>query len=262
MIKQHYAALVLAFGLLSGCATQLASDANTGAVSLKMQNRLLSPVNGGRMVVVSDLQPGDIVLSSAMAATSLGIRTLTMSPVSHAALYTGNAEIAEAVGSGVRQRSVQSFIDEEATIVAFRHPAMTPDRARQMQAFVQRNLGQKYNYIGVVLQAPFTLERRFCELPLVPSLVRDFCVRGVAAIQLGAVKNDQFFCSQLVLEAYRSAGLPLTDADPRMISPDDLLHMREGDVPSVQIHHALSYVGHLKSWPATQVAAAEPEQSN
>ena len=62
--------------------------------------------------------------------------------------------------------------------------------------------------------------------------------------------------AQFVLEASRSAGLALTDADPRMINPDDLLHMREGDVPSVRIHKALQYVGHLKSPP--QLVAAGP----
>jgi hypothetical protein len=34
------------------------------------------------------------------------------------------------------------------------------------------------------------------------------------------------------------------------MSPGDLLHMREGDVPSVRIHQPLQYVGHLKFQPA------------
>ena len=108
-----------------------------------------------------------------------------------------------------------------------------------------------------MLQAPFAIERRVCELPLVPALVRDFCLRGVAAVQLGLGRNDPFFCSQFVLEAYRSAGLALTDADPRLINPGDLLHMhmRERDVPSVRIHRALQYVGHLKSPPQTVAAS-------
>ena len=50
-----------------------------------------------------------------------------------------------------------------------------------------------------------------------------------------------------LLEAYRHAKLPLTTADPRLISPADLLHMREGDVPSVRTEQALQYVGHLKT---------------
>ena len=38
-------------------------------------------------------------------------------------------------------------------------------------------------------------------------------------------------------------------ADPRLLSPADLLHLREGDVPSVRSHRALQYVGHLKFQP-------------
>ena len=47
-------------------------------------------------------------------------------------------------------------------------------------------------------------------------------------------------------EAYRVAGLPITDADPRWISPADILHMREGDVSSVRVNQPLAYIGHLK----------------
>jgi hypothetical protein len=34
--------------------------------------------------------------------------------------------------------------------------------------------------------------------------------------------------------------------------------MREGDVPSIQIHQSLLYVGHLKSPPQQTVALNEP----
>jgi hypothetical protein len=69
-------------------------------------------------------------------------------------------------------------------------------------------------------------------------------------VHLGLGRSDRFFCSQFVLEAYNRAGLPLTTADPRLLTPADLLHMREGDVPSVRSHQALVYVGHLKFQPA------------
>lgn len=234
---------------LVGCATDVQRNPTTGATYLQIQNKGLHPGNGGVLIASAVLRPGDIILSSANSITSVGIRLAGFSPVSHAALYMGNDQIAEAVGSGIRQRSTADFLDEEATVVAFRNPALTTAHATKIGAFVQSHLGQKYNYLGVVLQAPFTLERRLCELPLVPGLLRDFCVRGVAAIQLGLGSNDRFFCSQFVLEAYRQAGLALTDADSRLVSPDDLLHMREGDVSSVRIHQPLLYLGHLKTLP-------------
>ena len=243
--------------LLVGCATALKPDASGRNPSLAFQNKALNPSNGGQLVTADDLQPGDIILTAANGLNSAGIRLITLSPVSHAAVYLGNHLIAEAVGDGVRRRTVAELVAEEATVVALRHPRLKAEHAASIEAFTAKHNGDKYNYFGVMLQAPFALERRVCELPLVPSLVRDFCIRGVAAVQLGLGSNDRFFCSQFVLEAYRRAGLPLTNADPRLINPGDLLHMREGDVPSIQIHQSLLYVGHLKSPPQT-IALNEP----
>ncbi len=236
--------------LFSACATDVKLDPRQGTPSINVQNKSLDPSNGGQLVSEKALQAGDIILSAANGINSAGIRAITLSPVSHAALYVGKGQVIEAVGGqGVRQRSVQEFIAEEATIAAFRHPKLDGVQTALIQKFAAQHVGTKYNTAGIVLQAPFTLQRKFCELPVMPALVRDACIRGVAAIALGPVPNDQFFCSQFILEAYKAAGLPLTDADSRLVTPGDLLHMRQGDVPSVKIHQALHYVGHLKAPP-------------
>jgi hypothetical protein len=243
--RRFLSALPLA--ALAGCATRFYDEQQPDAPPrLQVQNPGLNPRNGGLSIGTQALQPGDIILSSANGMTSLGIRLLTLSPVSHASLYVGDAEIAEAVGEGIRRRGVARLLEEESTVVAFRHPRVREEHVERIRAFVGETVGQRYNFVGVMLQAPFSIERRLCELPLTPALVRDFCVQGIGAVQLGLGRSDRFFCSQLVLEAYRRAGLPLTAADPRFLSPADLLHMREGDVPSVRSHQALQYVGHLK----------------
>nr|WP_315488669.1 YiiX/YebB-like N1pC/P60 family cysteine hydrolase [uncultured Rhodoferax sp.] len=237
---------------LTACATGMGKDPESGTQAFQVQNRLLlTPANGGQRITAAALQPGDIILSSTNGVTSMGIRLLTVSPVSHAALYLGNDDVAEAVGTGIRTRKMADFMEDESTIVAFRHPGVRLEHADTMRSFAQAHAGKKYNTLGVVLQAPFTLQRQYCELPLVPTLVRDACIRGLAAIQLGVARNDRFFCSQFVLAAYQEAQLPLTTADPLLVSPADLLHMREGDVPSVRIAQSLQYVGHLKSGPAS-----------
>ena len=243
--------LVLAMGL-SGCATQW--QGTDGSVpKLVVQNKSLTPANGGREAQQADLQAGDILLSSGTSLNALSIRVSTLSPVSHAALYMGEGRVIEAIGSGVRELPLDAFVAEAEAVVAFRHPGVLPEHAPKLAEFVQAQLGQPYNQMGILLQAPFTLERRLCELPVLPGPIRDFCLRGIALVQLGLGPNDRFFCSQLVLEAYKRAGLPLTDADPRLAAPVDLLHMREGDVPSVKTHQALRYVGHLKLPPESQL---------
>ena len=117
-------------------------------------------------------------------------------------------------------------------------------------------IGAGFNFVGVTVQIPYSIGRRVCELPLVPSAVRDACIRAMGVFSQLAATERQLFCSQLVLQAFRHAGVPLTDADPRIMSPADILHMRDGDVPSVGIRTPLHYVGHLK-YDAPRVAALE-----
>jgi cell wall-associated NlpC family hydrolase len=253
----------LAAVLCAGCATGVVEVRKPDGempqrTAFAVQSTALNPRNGGQLVGAEALRPGDILLSADAGVASAGIRLMTLSPVSHAALYVGDDYVVEAVGSGVRARSVAAVFEEEAVVVAFRDPRVTDETGGAIAAFALRQVGQRYDHLGVMLQVPFTLERRACELPLVPNLVRDFCIRGIATIQLGAFSNDQFFCSQFVLEAYRQAGLPLTDAAPRWLSPRDILHMREGDVSSVKVRQTLTYVGHLKY----NVPAVLPERGD
>ena len=148
--------------LLAACATNLTAENADGKSRLDIQQKALEPANGGLQISVDTLMPGDIILSSASGVTSIGIRALTLSPVSHASVYLGNGELAEAVGSGVRRRSMATFLEEESTVVAFRYPGVGTEHMQKMLRFVESHVGKKYNYMGIVLQAPFTLERRLC----------------------------------------------------------------------------------------------------
>lgn len=238
--------VLVALTFLAGCATHIAPPTQESGLRLKVQSAGLAPDNGGQLVGAEALRPGDILLTSAGSLMSVGIQVVTLAPVSHAAVYLGDGQVAEAVGGGVQSRSLEKVLDEESIVVAFRHPKADAPTMDKVRGFAMQKIGTRYNQLGVVLHAPFAIERRLCELPLIPGPVREFCTRGVAAVQLGASSNDRFFCSQFVLEAYRQAGLPITSADPRWVSPADILHMREGDVPSIAAHQPLQYVGHLK----------------
>lgn len=245
-------ALILGVLALAGCATDVRqvrdeTDRVDGTrQQIVMQNPALTPQNGGRLIDVSALETGDILLSAGKGITTYGVRLFTTAPVSHAALYVGDGDLIEAVGEGVRRRSLEESLDEEAVVVAFRRPDLQADQASEIVKFAEAQVGKKYNHLGVLLHAPFSLERRLCELPVLPTVLRDACLRGVATIQLGAVSDKSFFCSQFLIEAYRVAGVPITDADPRWVSPVDIMHMREGDVPSMPANRALAYIGHLK----------------
>ncbi|MDR2188449.1 MAG: YaeF family permuted papain-like enzyme [Azonexus sp.] len=248
------AGLVLCALLLAGCASRVELPNDDHALRVRVQNSAIAPGNGGNLITAEALQAGDILLTSANSLPSISIQVGTFAPVSHAILYLGDGQVVEAVASGVRTRTLEQVIEEERMVVAFRVPGVESAHVERLRTWSLAQVGTRYNVIGVVLSAPFVLNRRLCELPLVPTPVRSFCVTGLARIQLGVSRNDRFFCSQFIIAAYNHAELPITRADPRWISPADLLHMRENDVPSIAATKPLRYIGHLKYKPPPTIA--------
>jgi hypothetical protein len=260
-----WTSMVLLIALLQGCATQLAprpgsaphdADAAPGALALRFQHSFIAPAGDAAVMAPEALQPGDILLTSMSGFTSAGIRLMTFAPVSHAAVYVGDRQVVEAVGSGVRVRGIDELLEEETVVLVLRYPDLSTEQARSIKDYALEKSGTGFNYLGVMLQVPLSISRRLCELPLVPSALRDACIRSMGVISQVAASESRLFCSQLVLQAYRHAEVPMTDADPRLISPADILHMREGDVPSVRIHRELRYAGHLK-YPSPMIVALQ-----
>jgi uncharacterized protein YycO len=256
--------LVALVALVQGCATQLVSRPESGtrdpdtapsAAMLRFQHISIEPAGGDAVLKPEALRPGDILLTASPSIQAAGIQLLTFAPVSHAAVYIGGGEIAEAVMPSVRTRSIEQVLKEETLVVVLRHPELTGEQARLIKEYALEKSGTGFSFLGVTLQFPFSIGRRVCELPLVPSEVRDGCIRSVGLLSQVAASERQLFCSQLVLQAYRHAGLPITNADPRLISPADILHMREGDVSSFTIRKQLQFVGLLKHDRAVMVAS-------
>lgn len=251
----RWISLVALVALMQGCATQLAIRPETGSQDpeipsasavLQFQNNSIKPADEDAFLKPEALQPGDILLTSVPSLVSASIRLMTFAPVSHAAVYVGDGQVVEAVRSGVHVSDIDKVLAENSLVLVLRHPELTAEQAARIKDYAVSKAGAGFNFFGITLNFPISIGRKACELPLVPSAVRDACLRSMGAIHLVAPSENQLFCSQLVLQAYRHAGLPITTTDPRLISPADLLHMREGDVSSIRIRKELRYVGHLK----------------
>jgi len=251
----RWISLLALVALLQGCATQLAVRSGTAAQDrgnlsqtpvLLFQSNAIAPAHGDAALDPEALQPGDILLTSVPTLVSASIRLMTLAPVSHAAVYVGYGQVVEAVRSGVRVRSIEETLKEESVVLVLRHPELTAAQAARIREYAVRKSGAGFNFVGVTLNIPVSVGRKVCELPVVPAAIRDVCLRSMGAIHLVTPSETQLFCSQLVTQAYQHAELPITDADPRLISPADLLHMREGDVSSLRIRTQLRYIGYLK----------------
>jgi len=261
---QHWIALMAVVALLQGCATQLAF--HPGAADLGAESPSTAPVlrfqtnsiESAALLAPEVLQPGDILLTSEPTLISASIRLMTFAPVSHAAVYVGERQVVEAVRSGVRVRKLEEILAEATVVLVLRYPDLTDEQAALITEYALNKSGAGFNFLGITLQIPFTISRRLCELPFVSLAVRDACIRGMGVLHQLAASENQLFCSQLVLQAYRHAAVPVTAADPRLISPADILHMRERDVSSVKISKPLAYVGRLQhERPVTTLASTD-----
>jgi hypothetical protein len=249
---KRFVALAVLVGLLQGCATQLSSGPDA---LLQFQTNSIAPA---AVVEAAALQAGDILLTTDPTLTSASIRLMTFAPVSHAAVYIGDGQVVEALGSGVRVRDFEELQAEATVVLVLRYPELTAEQATLIREYAVSKWGTRFSFLAITLHIPFSIGRRVCELPLVSPALRDGCIRGIGVLHRLAASESRLFCSQLVLQAYRHAGVLVTHADPRLISPADILHMREGDVSSVKISKQLSYVGRMKEErPVTAVAFRE-----
>ncbi|ROZ77747.1 papain-like cysteine protease family protein [Ramlibacter sp. WS9] len=188
----------------------------------------LDPGAGGRSVGFGALQAGDIIVSTTRQFVSRAIRLGTLSAVSHVMLYAGDGKVIESVGSGVREITLAAAIDDAILAVAYRHPQLDAAHAAAIVTYARSRVGNPYNYAGVAYQG-------YRILNPVPGAVIDAIARrlGVEVGQAGAV-----YCSELVLESFEHAGVPLTSNRPGQSTPSQVVQIARG---------RLSYVGHLKA---------------
>ena len=166
----------------------------------------LTPTRGGGLCIADwALQPADIIVSAGIGAVSTAIRYGTSSDVSHAALYVGDGEVIEAIGPGVVERALSKSLDEHSLAVAYRARGMTPSAAAIIVHTAEQWKGKKYDTLGAAGAG--------ARNPLVCVVVLGIVPCGIA--RAGRFKSsDKFYCSQLVLEAYRRAGFLLSPRIP------------------------------------------------
>jgi hypothetical protein len=203
----------------------------------------LDPGVGGQSIGMDALRVGDIILSTTDAAISRVIRSATGGKVSHAMLYVDQGgQVVEAVGEGVLLRPLGDALADATVAVAFRVPALADDQYQIVADAAGRHIGEAYNRIGIARQALFQIDQRLCST--LPNGLLDRCRAFAGRIDMGTPSNDSFFCSELVLEAFRAAGTPLTTVQPNWATPGDIAEFRFD-------YSKLRYIGHLKAAPSS-----------
>lgn len=192
----------------------------------------LTPRDGGGMCILeSALKPADIVVSTTNAAASRVIRSVTSSAVSHAMLYAGGGKVIEAIAEGgVVERTIGQALTGARLAVAYRHVAMKAGKGNAIVARARRHVGSGYDYGGAAGGGA-----RSNTLVCVSALG----ILGCAAVRSGILNSSaRFYCSELVLEAFRKSGLAITNRAPSVSSPNDIVQAYSNG--------KLEYIGHLR----------------
>ncbi|MBK4714064.1 MULTISPECIES: YaeF family permuted papain-like enzyme [Tenebrionibacter/Tenebrionicola group] len=235
--------------VLVGCTMDIGPSPETQKLTLSLQRQSSAPGNTLRDIAPEQLLAGDLLFSSSLGLTSLGIRLFSTSSVSHVAVYIGDGQVAEAVGDGVQIVTLDDVLRHSDKLFALRLADLTPEQAQSITRFAHSKNGSRYNYGGIAEMVPFMLTKQLCSLNPFSRDFRQQCIQGLASAQLSTVNGqtkNSYFCSEFVTAAYASAGRPLTHGESSWVSPSDLMHMRVGDVASLAPEQSLIYVGHLK----------------
>ena len=190
-----------------------------------MQIPLTPNRGGGQSIDSKALQVADIIVSTTDAAVSKVIKFETLSAVSHAMLYVGNDHIIDATGElGVMRRTLQSAVGDATLAVAYRRSNVTEANGRMIARHAEKFLGRAYDTSGA---AGAGIARQGV-----------ICVAAGIAAHFGAFNSEEkFFCSELVLEAFRLAGVPLVKVTPQLSTPQTIVEAHSDGI--------LEYVGHL-----------------
>ncbi|MHA6874950.1 YiiX/YebB-like N1pC/P60 family cysteine hydrolase [Ralstonia pseudosolanacearum] len=148
-----------------------------------------------RGFVVSLIQPGDIVLTTTLEPMSQVIRKITGADISHAMICVGKSSVIDSTGSGVHARNLERIILEPGCAGHVLRPIrpLTTNQLDSVISFARAAVGTRYTMTG-----------------------------AAKSVLAGFVAGRRQFCSRLVAQAYRDAGVDLvSDAD--FCHPGELL---------------------------------------
>lgn len=148
------------------------------------------------------LEIGDIVLTTTSHKLSKIIRAVTKGDYSHAMLYVGGNSCIDSTGNGVQSHNTQRLLFPSSKFCkVLRHKdPLTKEQTDLITYFVRSKVGTAYS-IPEAIQAGIKIRDNVREL------------------------NKQF-CSRLVAQAYRSAGLQIV-ANADYSSPEDINNSKE-----------------------------------
>jgi len=140
-----------------------------------------------RVFIAGLIQPGDVVLTTTPEPMSQTIRKVTGADISHAMICVGKSSVIDSTGDGVHARNLRRLILEPGCAGYVLRPVnpLTTDQLHFVISFARSAVGTRYSMTG-----------------------------AAKSVLAGFAAGRRQYCSRLVAQAYRNAGVNLVlDAD-------------------------------------------------
>ncbi|CAN0520164.1 unnamed protein product, partial [Ectocarpus sp. 12 AP-2014] len=147
------------------------------------------------IIPFSELEKGDILLTSENTATSKVVRKTTGSDFSHAILNVGSGSYIHSDSNGVHSGNLQRLLFDASENVTVLRVKCDQEKIHQACVFARSKIGTTYS------------------------------IRSAVNAKLKAIKKEnenRQFCSRLVAQAYEYAGVKLVD-DASFCTPQEIL---------------------------------------
>lgn len=172
---------------------------------------------------LSLLKKGDIILTGRQPIGSSSqiqlANLLTRKPKhrfwTHAAMYQGDGLLWEAQSkpNGVRQYPLSEYVKRGYYLRAFRHRYLQDEAALdRLLAWCALQQGDGYDFRGVIFYA----------LSILTPVGFNYIFDNETVAKLCQVQ-DNFFCSELVVEAFSEVGYPISPFDGWRVKPTDFI---------------------------------------
>ncbi|MGR5150116.1 YiiX/YebB-like N1pC/P60 family cysteine hydrolase [Photobacterium alginatilyticum] len=177
----------------------------------------MSSVNT-KVVTISKLQKGDIILSTTRDKVSKIVKYATSSKYSHARLYVGGEFIMEAIKPVVRKEKLIEVLKNDLYAVVYRMPGLTEVQKSNIVNYAKKQDGKDYDMSGAI-----------------GSRGSGIAIAGLIPTISNLIDSESdFYCSELVAFSYKSAGIKL-ERFSSQTTPRDLAQ-----------NSKLKYIGSLK----------------
>lgn len=205
----------------------------SGSVSIETQ-----PGEEGRIISTPELQPGDFIISSTNDVVSHEAKFLTEPEISYVSVYAGDEKVIEDISGNTLERPLPVSMEPDQVVVVYRHVNMTPEIAQKIIGHLKtiRDNTTPSDKWGLIRLIPYQIVKTYCST--LPLERQEQCRKNARFFKTGADLNNEFYCSESIIQAITTAGLSVCDEEPVWKSTQDV----------VKLHHNgnLLYIGHLK----------------